>query len=322
MNGTTIRVRSVLALCAAAGLLLTGQTACTQNATGTQDAASAPDAPVETFRLVIEASEGGTIEPAPGEHVFHVGDKVRLVATPAKDHVFDYWTGALRADLDPEAPVLEFVVDEDFRDITTGALFIARPGMSELDFASDLAFFLKEIKEPTPVEQFDKNRMHYNLNVDTSADPTAEREYSGNGMPDVAELYLVQAVLQSGRLGLTPHSGVASSVAWEAWTKNLALAQQDLPGHDPRVQRTFAAYMTLGDHDSTRLVRDLVWRRLVPVQIDGVKYDNEMLKWLSFDEDADNDGSLNVDEWKKACPDGSLDKLPAFAAAALDRAKK
>jgi hypothetical protein len=148
-------------------------------------------------------------------------------------------------------------------------------------------------------------------------DAKLDRVYVGNGMPDVAELYLLETVLKTRHLDLTHRSGASHEVVWDAWRKNFAQAEADLPGRDPRVTRIVAAYMTLGDFDTVESTRDLI-KSALEIDLDPKNYDLFPQRYLYWRRDADNDGIPNLAEWRLVSPDGSLENLEAFGRAATD----
>jgi hypothetical protein len=50
--------------------------------------------PSYTLTTAVSPSEGGTVDPSVGEHVFSSGSVVNVTATPASGYVFDHWSGA------------------------------------------------------------------------------------------------------------------------------------------------------------------------------------------------------------------------------------
>lgn len=234
---------------------------------------------------------------------------VTLTATPAEGWVFDYWEGNLGANVGRWENPLHLELGGDR---TVGARFLYRPTIAALDLVSDLTYFLTFIGETATVETFDRNEVEYD------PDNGMSRLYVGNGMPDAAELYLLQAILEERGLDLSARGGVVNDAVWAAWSANVTRAQTDLPGQDARIVRTVAAYMTLGDFGSAATIEDMVESHISGASVDPANYDNSQRSFLAAGEDADNDGATNLEEWQAASPGGGLANLAAFASAATD----
>jgi hypothetical protein len=238
-------------------------------------------------------------------------NRVTLTATPAPGSMFKRWRGNVvrRAHASVDLKMS--------RDYTVTAEFVQRPAANGIDFVTDLAAFLTALGIPEPsYETFDLNNVQY--------DDAGEREYVGNGIPDAAELYLLQKVLETPSIDLSQSSGIVSDVVYDAWTKNITQAQYDLQDFDPHVQRGVAAYMSLGDFETVEMLKWLIQQNQ---QASGIfsgynlntdAYDRTCQQYFYYDNDADNDGLTNLEEWQNASPDNSLDHLEAFVTAALD----
>ena len=268
------------------------------------ESAATPGPPAQV-ELVVEVKGGGSV--TPGSGLYDTGSEVTLTAVADTDWAFDEWWGDLPGRIDRYAESISFTIEDP---MVVRVDFIERPGLSGLDMVGDLAYFLRFIGSNTAVNTFDRNGVDY--------DSEMNHIYVGNGMPDVAELYLLETVLRTRHLSLTHRSGVSHEVVWDAWRKNLAQAETDLPGQDARVIRVVAAYMTVGDFDTVESTRDLVQSAIRGVAIDPHNYDLFPQRYLYWRRDADNDGVPNLAEWKLASPDGSLENLEAFGRAATD----
>lgn len=236
-------------------------------------------------------------------------NSITLTATPAEGWVFDYWEGNLGANAGRWENPLHLELGGDR---TVQARFLYRPTIATLDLVSDLAYFLVFIGETATVETFDRNEVEYD------PDNGMSRLYVGNGMPDAAEFYLLQAILKERGLDLSARGGVVNDAVWAAWSANVTRAQTDLPGQDARIIRTVAAYMTLGDFGSAATIEDMVESHISGASVDPANYDNSQRSFLAAGEDADNDGATNLQEWQAASPGGGLANLAAFASAATD----
>lgn len=190
------------------------------------------------------------------------------------------------------------------------AVFIERPGLTEVDFIGDLEYFLLDIGAEEDIATFDGNEIEYDADV--------ERVYVGNGIPDVAELCLVEGVLDRRSLDHSFRSGVYHDFIWDIWNVNLAQAAVDLAGEDPRIQRVVAGYMTLGDYKSEGFIDKLVTIHYNSEGLNTAAYESNGQRYLYYKADADNDGVLNYMEWEWASPNNSIANIPAFVEAALD----
>lgn len=270
----------------------------------------APTEDSSQVQLTIEIREGnGTVEPGSG--LYDAGSEVTLTAKPDTDWALERWSGDLSGGTDRYSETVTFVLEKP---MAVGAHFSHYPGISTLDFVGDFAYFLEAIGSDAGVEAFDRNGVDYT----TNANKELIRVYTGNGVPDVAELYLIEAALENPKLDLTHRSAICHSVIWKAWETNLAQAKKDLPGQDDRFIRTVAAYMTLGDFDTVESLRDMLRTALQGLEIDPANYDRAPQRYVIAKRDADNDGVPNVVEWTIACPDRSIANLEAFGKAATD----
>jgi hypothetical protein len=190
------------------------------------------------------------------------------------------------------------------------ARFVSQPGVDTMDFVGDLSYTLSAFGITTPVSTFDNNKC-------VSVRENLQDVYGGNGIPDAAELYLVQAVLQQPALDYSRRNGVTYDLVWKAWQVNLARARKDLSGVDIRVVRTVAAYMTLGDYDSITGIAALVNSAMPGIQLDLSRYSTDNREYFGYEADANRDGVRNIDAWSTASPNGSLVNLNAYAVAAL-----
>ena len=92
----------------------------------------------------------------------------------------------------------------------------------------------------------------------------------------------------------------------------------DLPGEDPRIQRVVAGYMTLGDYKSEGFIDMLVSTHYNAEGLDLAAYDTGGQRFFYYKYDADNDGTLNHEEWEFASPNNSIANIQSFVEAALD----
>lgn len=237
---------------------------------------------------------------------FERGREVAMLVQAEGDWLFNYWSGDVDAGIDPHSPA---VTVEMSRDRAPVANFIARPGLSQVDMLQDLADFLVAIGERQTIYSWDRNEVAYDENGD--------RVYVGNGIPDAAELYLLETVLKTRRLNLTPRGGVSHDSVWDMWAANLAQAEVDLPSQTPAVQRVVAGYMTIGTFESTSSIQDLAQTHFATT-VDPLNYQRNSSEYLGGEENADRDSVPNFMEWQLASPEESLDDVDAFVDLALD----
>ena len=236
-------------------------------------------------------------------------NQIALVAEPAEGWVFKGWQGQIGLSA-ADDPALILDMSESRRVV---AQFVPEPEVSTQGLMADLARFLEVIGETETVETFDLNEIVY--------DENGERVYVGNGIPDAAEFYLLQRVLESVNLSHARRSGMTHGGVCAAWTLNVAQAEADLSGAEEAIINTVAAYMTLGDFKSATLIAQLVQTQLPPpynVTLDPDAYHRSRQRRLYYKRDADNDGYWNVDEWEAAWTGDWAESLELFATQALD----
>ena len=216
-----------------------------------------------------------------------MGDNI--TATPAPGWAFLNWEGGIY--WKERTLVLPMMMDYDLT-----ARFVEAPSMGDLDLIGDLGFCLSGTGEN--VETYDLNN---------------------NGMPDAAELYLIEYILKNPEVRLQPSCGVTYGQVYNAWTANLSAARTDMNIFDESygpVFRVVAGYMTLGDIDSTDGITQVIAARL-GVGLQG-EYDRTLARYLKAKADADNDAAYNIEEWAYASPSNSLADVEAYAGMALD----
>ncbi len=261
---------------------------------------------VHTYGLQVSTRGNGSVSIEPEKEMYEAGETVVLSAQGDPGWAFDHWTGDIMGMMAYDASAQVWMIEN--RSIT--AVFIERPGLTEVDFIGDLEYFLLDIGVEEDISTFDWNEIEY--------DADAERVYVGNGIPDVAELCLVEGVLDRRSLDHSFRSGVYHDFIWDIWNVNLAQAAVDLPGEDPRIQRVVAGYMTLGDFKSEGFIDKLVTIHYNSEGLNTAAYESNGQRYLYYKSDADNDGVLNYEEWEWASPNNSIANIPAFVEAALD----
>ena len=238
-------------------------------------------------------------------------------AQPEENGILDYWElrdGSLgeimaASDITPDRlwrltkPVLTVPLT---RDTELTGLFESRAEIAELDLIGHLGNFLVYIGALENAGEV----------LQSSWDLGGFTEEDGNGVPDTAEFYLLQHILESAGLDLTENHGLHSGIVYAAWAHNMAEARADLPQQQLEVQRTVAAYMTLGYSTAIRPVIDDKYG----VTLDEQTYDAESARWLAAEGDVTFDGIENRQAWADVVNGGAtgMTALQAFAQKAFD----
>jgi len=137
-------------------------------------------------------------------------NSVMLTPYPAPGWTFDMWIGELADELWPNPPDGSHISRDPIINLNTGfprhvwARFLYRPGIDTMDLVDDLGWFLVAAGVNESVEDVwdvDYDRGDFELSY-------GDHVFLGNGIPDAAEFYLLQAVLQDKALDLTPRGGV------------------------------------------------------------------------------------------------------------------
>ena len=215
-------------------------------------------------------------------------------------------TQAVEARLDSVAAVSVVVenVPADAQPVVeTGALLSKSLGnpFENMDIAADYAYFQTEMGITENIEDADQNFAE--LDVLGAAQLGAP-----NGISDLAELLLLQHVLQSDELDLSSQGGVSQASAaarWQAVEDSFALA----PGTntvDARLKRVVTAFCVLGDYTS------VFYGMIAGAALGWVPEDAEAQAgllasppWLfSAWGDADGDGFGNRLEWQATADNG------------------
>ncbi len=107
-------------------------------------------------------------------------------------------------------------------DTALTALLANREEQAALDLVSHLGVFLVAIDELEDVEDVEQ-LLAWDLGGLGSED--------GNGIPDAAEVYLLQVVLENHSLNLADRGGVNSDVVYDIWVQNVTQAAIDLAAY-------------------------------------------------------------------------------------------
>ncbi len=238
---------------------------------------------------------------------------LHLFATSAPGWVFKQWWGA------PVEPGARHAVLSLFGAYDVMAEFVERQGMEALDFVGDFQAFLADIQGRVELEnpgifEFDTGEVEHISGNKVLLLP--------NNTPDVAELALLQGVLQNTEFERSHAGGASHTLLWEYYQTNLAQATQDLASLDPHIQRLTAAYMTLGSFGHQETMPHYL-REVFGVEINPDRYQLFGARFFKPRGDVDNDGKWNFEEWRnvvKACGGVvDMDTVALFVAAAMNR---
>ena len=263
----------------------------------------------EFVRLTLSVAGGeddetpGTVSPAQGAYwlpVYRSGaagesapdecyNRIALHAEAAEGYMFHHWDGVGYSE---EADTF-YTLSQDADAV---AVFMKLPEPGALDLASDLAWFLTQIGSAEDVDSFDGNGLYFT----EDGEPVIEE----NGIPDLLEFALLERLYTQPEETLRRNKGATQpEIAW-TWERNLAQAQYDLAGYSPRLHRIAAAYMTLGDSDSARMIVHVVNTAIAEMELlDWNNYDLSLSGYVGYDGDADWDGVPNKAEYEIAAAD-------------------
>jgi len=226
-------------------------------------------------------------------------NRVRVKAIGDNGFAFSSWSGVL----DGSTPEIELeTIGDDF----VAASFVQRDGVGELDLQRDFSAFLHALGyAPEVVSSFDMNRIEFDHE---------ERVFVGNGIPDCAELAVLEYVLQNAALDLSSVGGIVSGPVYDAWRFNLNVPALQLPDGYEDVERAIAALMTLGDWETVEMTRYLINTHISRnptgifsrLNLNPDDFDTSRIKFFYRDRDADMDGNSNLDEWISAKGDRKL----------------
>lgn len=153
----------------------------------------------------------------------------------------------------------------------------------------------------------------------------------GNGLIDYAEFLLIQVIVND------PSSPLHNPVN-EAWETNVARARKDVVPLERFIEEGFVpgttedwaclvgGYFTLGDTNSVQYIQNVLAE--FTIMLDPENYDTSQSAVLSFEGDADNDGTENKDEYAQALEGKnrkqlqSTDEVKKYVEAALDGGQK
>jgi hypothetical protein len=265
---------------------------------------------------------------------------VMLDTSADDDWSFDYWDvefdGGTEA---PEYGKIPFPQENSDSPLTVDLEWNRRirphfytiPGVTDLDLPADLEAFLatpavaRALPEAANSDMYDGNEISYDIDGD--------RIYGPNGIPDKAEFYFLQEVLDDKHLDMSPKDGVTYGIVSRAWLANRAQAAIDLAGQPSSTINTVAAYLTLGNYGSAELIEALLEDAGLVADFDPEKrdengkhlYDNQPVIYFREKANADMDYQSNLQEWSTAAeayPRDFSAALEAYVTANLDGTTK
>ncbi|HQL95768.1 MAG TPA: hypothetical protein PL005_13915 [Candidatus Hydrogenedentes bacterium] len=132
---------------------------------------------------------------------------------------------------------------------------------------------------------------------------------AANGIPDAAEIALLEMVLKRGVMALGGRKADDCMHATRAYNENRVLARSKLPEYSPQIHRAFAALLTAGASGHTCHAEWLAWK------ISGRKTDFSERCWVADDlfqpdDNLDGDDEDNLEEWERAVEELGPDATP------------
>lgn len=214
------------------------------------------------------------------------------------------------------------------------------PNPTDEDFAGALQFlYMASMAYDHLLGQygFSFNPDFFDANGQLLRDGSLEDPYiiPGNGILDLYEFMVIDAVLKRPDLDLSATGGLTYGAVRYAWDSNIASVQAALGGVGgladiilPGLDTMLAGFQTVGDRDSNFLVTTLITllgaiqefpTNLNPAALpyyDTMSPDPDIFlrRWLAFSGDADGDGWRNHEEYAYFAPDG----MAAYVNAVLD----
>lgn len=315
-----------------------------------------PTVPVDCIpktTVRIDVTGQGWVYPGVGDHQFATyaqtcafncpvtapleceNNTIALTADPAAGWIFDGWRGEVPDNIlalsNPEDPAYDparaAAMDRDDNptiELTMQksrwikARFVYFPGYDALDLVEDLGHFLVSTginEEASDVWNLNHDRGDYHYDV-------SDTVYTGDGIPDAAEFYLLQELLLNRTYDRSNSGGAAHGEIIDAFSANLLQTEADLGSvADAHAVRTVAAYMTMGSYALTRMITAAV-RDTWSIELDAQEYDTRGHRHFHSEGDVDGDADTNLMEWIFARDDNPGDaeaQVAAYAARAMDQ---
>ncbi len=277
--------------------------------------------PTTTIQFIITGK--GSVYPGNGTHKF--ADKVFN-----EDGTWDWSTITLRPAPAPGWEMVPF--DEHFFD---GDFFKQEENgtgiILSMETSVALRFEFREAKTPLAVDlvdalktfvekyypgqdpfTFDANDLDYKDKVEYPA---------ANGMPDAAELRLIQAILQTPNYDEYGKLGTSFDEAMELWNANRPIAERalgDLGIAEPYLVHLLTAYATMGGFEDRGAFLAMI-RQHKGLVIERNQFEQGLYDKLDPGETIHNGATFNKDIWKQVSEGRKIDRkvVDAYAAAVL-----
>ncbi len=172
------------------------------------------------------------------------------------------------------------------RDVTLRAVFDHRPWFTNMDLVRSLESFLlatNQINSADELLEFDRGDGGYEQGV---------YSYHGNGIPDVAEMLLVEELLQNPEHVFS--QGVWAPNVLEEFMRQREFAMRFLGVEDEDMLSAAAAYLTIGGLDYCFWLSD----EALGVERNFKGYANTAGRNLGADKSADGTKFSNLEQWK------------------------
>lgn len=182
--------------------------------------------------------------------------------------------------------------------------------------AVDLVDALKTFVEKYYPDQdpftFDANALDYKDKVEYPAP---------NGMPDAAELRLIQAILQTADYDEYGNLGTSFDEAMELWNANLPIAERalgDVGVAEPYLVHLLTAYATMGGYQDRGAIVAMLQKHKGLV-IDSGQFEQGLYDKLDPGETIHRGATFNKDIWKQVSEGRKVDRkvVDAYAAAVM-----
>ncbi len=278
---------------------------------------------IPTTNIQIIITGKGSVYPGNGSHEF--ADKVFK-----DDGTWDWSSITVRPAAAPGwelVPFDEFFFDGDVfkREANGTGIILSMQTSVALQFefreartplAVDLVDALKTFVEKYYPGQdpftFDGNDLDYKDKVEYPAP---------NGMPDAAELRLIQAILQTPDYDEYGKLGTSFDEAMELWNANLPIAERalgDAGVAEPYLVHLLTAYATMGGYQDRGAIVAMIQQHKGLV-IDSGQFEQGLYDKLDPDETIHNGATFNKNIWKTVSEGRKIDRkvVDAYAAAVM-----
>ncbi len=136
-----------------------------------------------------------------------------------------------------------------------------------------------------------------------------EEILGGDGIPDAAEVALLEMILKKGPLVAGDRGPEVYSLTLRAFQANTALAQEKLPEHAPGVHQAVAAVLTMGGWEHCPHAEWLA-ERISGRKTNLSDMNKSAVRYYGADDDLDGDGKENLEEWERAVEELGPDATP------------